>query len=111
MTRRAWMFLAGLAAAGLLAGPATAATQPCRGEACPVVTPILSNGCWAFHNSGERQVRGIISTGGQILLFEITPRGNTTPRFKSGACLSTAVPYQVDFNANRVEPRRRGGGR
>jgi hypothetical protein len=96
------------AAATLLATPALAATPVCRGEACGQVTPIMSQGCWAYHNSGAKRVRGIIYVG-EIVLFEIESRGQTTPRLKNGACLRDARPYQVDFNVNRVDgptPRR-----
>jgi hypothetical protein len=104
-----------LIAASALASPAFAAQPLCRGEACGQVTPFPSQGCWAYHNASDKRVRGVISAPGEIVLFEIEPGGNATPRFKSGACLRDARPYQVDFNANRVEPsgrpRRGGGGR
>lgn len=101
-----------LAAASALASPAFAIQHPCRGEACPHVTPFVSQGCWAYHNASDKRVRGIIAVPGEIVLFEIEPGGNSTARLKNGVCLRDARPYQVDFNANRVEPSgrpRRGG--
>jgi hypothetical protein len=96
---------AGLA---ILAAPASAVEPLCRGDACAVVSLVFTRGCWAYHNLGNQWVSGAIATITEAIRFEIAPNAFATPRFKNGACLSSARAYHVDFEPGPMrKPARR----
>jgi hypothetical protein len=98
-----------LAAAALIADPASAA-RACRGDACRDVTPVFTQGCWSYRNPTDKPVRGVVSAG-EPIPFEIPPRGSAAPRGKSGLCLRDEFPYEVKFTVKFVgEQRPRRGG-
>jgi len=92
----------------ILAAPASAVEPICRGDACAVISPVFTQGCWAYRNLGNQWVRGAIYTITEAIQFEIAPNAFTTPRFKNGACLSSARLYHVDFEPGPMrKPARR----
>lgn len=99
-----------LAGAALIAAPASAARSACRGDACRDVTPVFTQGCWSYKNPTDKPVRGVVSAG-ELIPFEIPPRGSAAPRGKSGFCLRDEFPYEVKFTVKFVgEQRPRRGG-
>jgi hypothetical protein len=102
-----------LAAASLAAGPALALQPFCTGDACAVVTSFPTTGpegaCWAFRNSSDRTVRGMI-VGVEMMVFNIAPGAVVTPQGKSG-CYKGGRSHTMNYinvaapKAAKVKPR------
>ena len=103
-----------LAAASLAAGPALALQPICTGDACAVVTSFPTHGpegmCWAFRNSSDRTVRGVIESW-ENMAITIPPGGVVTPYWKSGACYTGGRPRTMNYidvatpKAGKAKPR------